>query len=308
MTVLMVLAVATLLFAFIHLIPGDPAEVILGSSETNHPSPEQIAMVRQKLGLDRPLTEQYLSYMGGLARGDMGVSFLTGRSVALDLRIRFMRTLVLVVPAILISSVAGVLLGVLAALKRGRWADSFLSTLGLVGHSLPSFVIANLLVLVFSIQWKLLPSSGFVEFSQDPKRFISYMILPVLAMAVGRIGSTMRMTRMSMVEQLLSDYVRTARAKGLTERVVVYRHVLRNALLPVVTVIGLQLGAMFAGAMIVEQIFNWPGLNRLLLNAITNRDYPLIQGAVMLTSTIFMLTNLATDLTYAWLNPRIRYS
>lgn len=308
MTLIMVWAVATILFFFIHMIPGDPAEVILGSSETFHPSPEQIATVRKKLGLDRPLHEQYLSFMGGLLKGKMGDSFLTGRPVALDLRIRFVRTLQLVIPAIVISSATGIALGVLAARFRGRWADSLLSAIGLLGHSLPTFVIANLLVLIFSIQLGLLPSSGFIEFQRNPTRALGYMVLPVLALAVGRMGSTMRMTRMAMVEQLLSDYVRTARAKGLTERVVIYRHVLKNALLPVVTVIGLQLGSMFAGAVVIESIFNWPGLNRMLLSAVTNRDYPLVQGAVLVTSTIYMLTNLVTDLTYAWLNPRIRYT
>lgn len=307
MTVVLIWLVASVLFLFIHLIPGDPAEVILGGSDRYTPTKEQIETVRQQLGLDRPLHEQYLEYTGRLLRGDMGTSFLTGRPVATDLWLRFGRTLQLVVPSIILASVMGILLGILASQLRGTWLDGFLSAVGLLGHSLPAFVVGNLLVLVVSIHFDLLPSSGFYEMSLNPWRSISYTILPVLTLALGRMGSTMRMTRTAMVEQSNQDYVRTARAKGLAERVVVYRHILRNAMLPVVTVIGLQLGAMFAGAIVVESVFNWPGLNGMLLKAVTNRDYPLIQGSVFITSIIFILINLATDLCYGFLNPRVRY-
>jgi peptide/nickel transport system permease protein len=299
--------VATVLFFFVHLLPGDPAQAILGGGQDFQPSPEQVAVIRQKLGLDRPLHEQYLTYLGGIVQGDLGVSFLTGRPVALDLRLRFGRTLMLVIPSITLSAVIGISVGLLAARFRGSWIDGLLSSVGLVGHSLPSFVIGSLLVLLLSIWLGLLPSSGFVEFERDPRRFLSYISLPVTTLVLGRMASTMRMTRMSMVEQLMLDYVRTARAKGLSERHVLFRHVLRNAVLPVVTVIGLQTGRMFAGAMVVEALFNWPGLNSLLIKAVENRDYPLILGSVLLTSIILVLANLATDLSYGFLDPRIRY-
>lgn len=306
LSLLMLWVVATVLFLFVHLLPGDPAMIILGGEESN-PSPEQIETVRRKLGLDRPLHEQYLSYFGGLLRGDLGESFLTGRPVALDLRLRFGRTLQLVGPALILASLLGVLVGLLAANSRGRWPDGLLSSIGLAGYSMPSFVVGSLLVLVISIWLGWLPSSGYVEFGRSPGRFLAYLILPVTALAIRRMAATMRMTRMSMIEQYMMDYVRTARAKGLREWLVIYRHVLRNALIPVVTVIGLQLGNMFAGAMIVENLFNWPGLNRMLLKAMNNRDYPMILGGVLLTSTIFVLINLFTDLTYAIIDPRIRH-
>lgn len=306
LSLLMLWVVATVLFLFVHLLPGDPAMIILGGEESN-PSPEQIETVRRKLGLDRPLHEQYLSYFGGLLHGDLGESFLTGRPVALDLRLRFGRTLQLVGPALILASLLGVLVGMLAANSRGRWPDGLLSSIGLAGYSMPSFVVGSLLVLVISIWLGWLPSSGYVEFGRSPGRFLAYLILPVTALAIRRMAATMRMTRMSMIEQYMMDYVRTARAKGLREWLVIYRHVLRNALIPVVTVIGLQLGNMFAGAMIVENLFNWPGLNRMLLKAMNNRDYPMILGGVLLTSTIFVLINLFTDLTYAIIDPRIRH-
>lgn len=307
-TVVMLWVVATILFFFIHLLPGDPAMMILGGSETFQPTQAQLDRVRTQLGLDRPILEQYGRYMLGLLRGDMGLSFLTGRPVAEDLSLRFFRTLQLVLPAIILSSVTGVLMGVWAARTKSRVVDLLLSTVGLLGHSLPTFVVGYLLVLVFAIQWGWLPSSGYIEFDRDPARSIALMVLPVLTLAVGRMGTTMRMTRMAMADQASMDYSRTARAKGVAERTIAYRHQLKNAALPVVTVIGLQLGGMFAGAVIVEALFNWPGLNRMLLSAVTNRDYPLIQGAVLLTSAIYMIVTLLTDITYSALNPRIRYA
>lgn len=307
LTLLLLWLVATLLFLFVHIMPGDPAQVILGSSETDQPTPEQLEMVRKKLGLDRPLQVQYATYLAGLVRGDMGRSFLTGRPVALDLRLRLVRTLQLIIPAITLSSLLGIALGTLAASRRGSLWDPLLSSFALLGFSIPVFVSGNILVLILALRLGFLPSGGWVEFSQEPIRFFSYLLMPMLALAMGPMATTMRMARAAVVEQLGLDYVRTARAKGLSQRVVLYRHVLKNALMPVVTVIGLQVGSMFAGSVLVEYIFNWPGLNSLLIRSIGDRDYPIIQGTVLLASFIFVLINLVTDLSYAWLNPRLRY-
>lgn len=306
-TVLMLWVVATILFLFIHLLPGDPAMLILGASEEYMPTQEQLDKVTADLGLDRPLVEQYGNYIADLLRGDMGRSYLTGREVSTDVRLRFFRTLQLVLPAILLSTVAGVGLGIWAARTRRRAVDLLLNVVAMLGHSVPTFVVGYLLVYAFAILWKVLPSSGYIEFSRDPWAAVKYAVLPVIALASGRMGSTMRMTRMAMVEQLALDYSRTARAKGVSEARIAYRHQLKNAALPVVTVVGLQLGGMFAGAIIVEAVFNWPGLNRLLLGAVNNRDYPLILGTVLATSVIYMLSTLLTDLVYSMLNPRIRY-
>jgi len=307
LTLAQLLVVSTLLFFFIHLLPGDPAGVILGSSDLHQPSREQLDAVRRQLGLERSILVQYVGYLGGLMRGDLGTSFLTGRPVALDLGLRFGRTAQLVIPSIILSSLIGIVLGVLAARSRGRWQDAALTTAGIVGHSLPVFVTGNLMVLLFAIYLGWLPSSGFTEFTGDARAAIAYMIMPVTALAIGRAAATMRMTRTTVVEQLTLDYVRTARSKGLAERVVLYRHVVRNALIPVIAVVGLQMGLMFSGAIVVEAIFNWPGMGSLLLKSIGGRDYPVIQGAILLTSTIFVLVNLCTDLVYAYLNPQIRY-
>lgn len=305
-TVVLIWLVTTVVFMFVRLLPGDPAMAILGAGESFQPTEAQLTTVRQRLGLDRSLPEQYASYLGGLARGDLGSSLTSGRPVALDLGLRLGRTLQLMVPALLLSSFLGIAIGVVAARARGRLLDPVLSVIGLVGFSVPVFVIGNVMVLILAIQLEWLPSSGYSEFTQDPLRSLRYMVMPTIALALAPLAVTMRMTRTTVVEELGLDYVRTARAKGLRERVLVYRHVLKNAMLPILAVIGLQVGAAFSGSVIVEYVFNWPGVGRLLLQAIDSRDYPVIQGTVLLLSTLFVLVNLLTDLSYAYLNPRLR--
>jgi peptide/nickel transport system permease protein len=213
----------------------------------------------------------------------------------------------LVIPATLLATAAGVSLGMFAARRRGRLADPIASSTALLGFSMPVFVVGMLLVAVFSITLGWLPPTGYIPFGEDPAGFLRHLILPALALSAAPMAITMRMTRSSFLEQSALDYVRTARAKGLPEPAVAWRHVLRNALLPVVTVVGLQIGGMFAGAVLVEYIFSWPGLNTLLLNSISTRDYPIIQGVVLLAAVLFVFVNLVTDLCYAFVNPRIRY-
>jgi peptide/nickel transport system permease protein len=298
--------VATFIFLMIHALPGDPAMAVLGGGDAS-PTPEQLATVRAKLGLDVPLYQQYLNYFGRLVHGNMGESLVNGRPVALDIGLRLPRTLQLIIPTILLSLVIGVPLGIIAAKFRKSWVDPVVSGVTLLGFSLPVFVVGTLLVLIFSLKLKWLPPSGWVDFTQQPVEFFRRLTLPVISLTFGPLASTMRMTRTSMLEQLNMDYIRTARAKGLGERVVIYRHALRNAMLPVITVIGLQFGNMFAGSVLAEYLFNWPGLNNLMFRAIGVRDYPVVQGVVLLSSIMFLLINLLTDLSYGLLNPRIRY-
>jgi peptide/nickel transport system permease protein len=305
-TVVLIWLVTTVVFMFVRLLPGDPAMAILGAGESFQPTEAALTTVRQRLGLDRPVPEQYLTYLAGLLRGDLGASLTSGRPVTLDLSLRLGRTLQLMVPALLLSSLLGIAIGVLAARARGRILDPVLSVIGLVGFSVPVFVIGNVMVLILAIQLEWLPSSGYIDFAQDPVRSLRYMVMPTIALALAPLAVTMRMTRTTVVEELGLDYVRTARAKGLKERVLIYRHVLKNAMLPILAVIGLQVGAAFSGSVIVEYVFNWPGIGRLLLQAIDSRDYPVIQGTVLLLSTLFVLVNLATDLSYAYMNPRLR--
>ena len=298
--------VATILFFSIHLLPGDPVLLILGG-DAAQPTPEQIATVQAKLGLDKPLWLQYVTWLERVIRGDLGRSLVDDRPVARDLANRLPRTLQLVVPATLIATALGVPLGMFAARRRGRLADPLASSTALLGFSMPVFVVGMLLVALFSITLGWLPPTGYVPFGEDPLGFLRHLILPAVALAAAPMAITMRMTRSSFLEQSSLDYVRTARAKGLPEPAVAWRHVLKNALLPVVTVVGLQIGGMFAGAVLVEYIFSWPGLNTLLLNSISTRDYPIIQGVVLLAAVLFVFVNLITDLCYAFVNPRIRY-
>jgi len=298
--------VATILFFSIHLLPGDPVLLILGG-DAAQPTPEQIATVRAKLGLDKPLWLQYLTWLQRVSRGDLGRSLVDDRPVARDLANRLPRTLQLVIPATLLATAAGVSLGIFAARRRGRLADPIASSTALMGFSMPVFVVGMLFVAVFSLTLGWFPPTGYVPFVEDPAGFLRHLILPTLALSAAPMAITMRMTRSSFLEQATLDYVRTARAKGLPEPAVAWRHVFRNALLPVVTVVGLQIGGMFAGAVLVEYIFSWPGLNTLLLNSISTRDYPIIQGVVLLAAVLFVFVNLITDLCYALINPRIRY-
>jgi peptide/nickel transport system permease protein len=305
-SILLLFMVATILFFSIHLLPGDPIILILGG-DTAQPTPEQIEMVRAKLGLDKPLWLQFATWLKRVSRGDLGRSLVDERSVARDLANRLPRTLQLVVPATLVATALGVPLGMFAARRRGRIADPAASAVALLGFSMPVFVVGMLFVVLFSLELGWFPPTGYVSFGENPREFFRHLVLPVLALAAAPMAITMRMTRSSFLEQSALDYVRTARAKGLPEPTVAWRHVLRNALLPVVTVIGLQAGSMFAGAVLVEYIFSWPGLNLLLLNSISTRDYPIIQGVVLLSAVMFVLVNLITDLCYAVINPRIRY-
>lgn len=297
-------AVITVIFLFIHALPGDPVDIILGANEAFTPTEEQRQMVREQMGFDRPLHVQYLSYFEKLLKGDFGKSFYTKRPVGMDLTLRIGRSLQLILPGVLLSSIIGISLGVVTARHQKTFTDLAISTLGLVAHSMPVFVLGNFLILAFSIQLGWLPSSGYKPLSAGIM-VILYMILPVVTMGTRGAATSMRMTRMSIVEQVLMDYVRTAKAKGLSQKIVLRRHVLRNALLPVVTVIGMQLGAMFGSSVIVEAMFNWPGLSSFLVNAINSRDYPVIQGCMLALTSMFVLINLLTDLSYAVLDPRI---
>jgi peptide/nickel transport system permease protein len=298
--------VASVVFFSIYLLPGDPAHLILGGMDAN-PTPEQLQAVRTKLGLDRPPLTRYAEWLGHLARGDFGRSLITERPVIVDLRIRLTRTLQLIVPATTLALVTGVPAGVFAARRRGTVLDPLASGVTLLGFSVPVFVVGPFLVYVFALWLKVLPSGGYVHPLESFFGFLGHLVLPSVALAAGPMATTMRMARSSVLEQLPMDYVRTARSKGVGERGVIRGHVLRNALLPVLTIVGLNIGAMFAGSVIVEAVFNWPGMNSYLLQAIGQRDYPVIQAVVFAASAIFITVNFLTDVGYAVLDPRIRY-
>ncbi len=301
--VVLMLGVASLVFVTLHLIPGDVANIIAGERAT----PEQVAAVRHALGLDRALSVQYLAWLSHVLRGDLGKSLVSGRPVLADLIQQLPRTLELMLGALLVAVLIGVPTGVLAAVRRGRTTDLLVSSFGLVGLSVPNFVVGTLLALVLGVYLRWLPVSGFVSLSEDPVHHLQLLVMPSLALGLSMAGVVLRMTRSTILEVLGEDYIRTARAKGVAERIVRYRHALRNAVIPVVSIIGVQAGTLLGGTVIIEFIFNWPGLSSLLIRAIFQRDAPLVQGVILLISGAFVLINLLVDVINARLDPRIRY-
>jgi ABC-type dipeptide/oligopeptide/nickel transport system permease component len=287
--------VITLVFGLIHMVPGDPIAQMLGDGA----SVTEVERLRHEFGLDRPLFEQYRSYLAGLLHGDLGISFRNQEPVAKSIASRYPATIQLGVAAAIFSLLIAVPFGVIGAVRRGRSADRFISLASLLGVSMPNFAIGPLLILLFSIVLGLFPVSG--------RDGLAHLILPALTLGAGLAATTTRMVRGSMLEEIRQDYVRTARAKGLNERAVLLRHALRNGLIPVITVLGLQAGVLLAGAIITETIFSWPGLGRLTVQAINSRDYPLVQGCILAIALSYILINLITDLLYSVVDPRIRY-
>ena len=298
-----VILVATVVFLLLRLVPGDPARAILGETA----SEEQLARVRSQLGIDRPFHEQYVEWLGRLVRGDLGTSVVTGRPVMLDVQQRIGNTIELIVLSTIVSLLAGIPLGIVAALRANRPADYALSSLAMLGLSLPSFVVGTLMLLVFGLTLRWLPPAQFVPWSVDPGQHLRVIILPVLALAASSTAVVLRMTRSSMLEVVRQDYIRTARAKGLNGQLVIFRHALRNALNPVASVVGLEIAALLGGTVIVESIFNWPGLSSLLITGVRSRDYPVVQGVVLLIAVLTVVINLLVDLSYVLFDPRVRY-
>ncbi len=287
--------VAVLVFLFVHLLPGDPARLAAGQDAT----PETVELVRQDLGLDKPLHQQFVRFVSGALRGDFGRSLRTKRPVGTEIAERFMPTFWLTMTSMSWSVVFGMGIGVLSAVWRNRWPDRVGMTLAVSGISFPAFALGMVLMEVFAVQLNWLPTVG-----ADSWR---HYILPSLTLGAAVAAIMARFTRSSFVDILQEDYIRTARAKGLPEDAVVAKHGLRNALIPVVTMMGLQFGFLLGGSIVVEVVFNWPGLGRLLVDAVGMRDYPVIQALVLLFSLEFILINLVVDVLYGLINPTIRY-
>jgi len=295
LTLPVVWIVVTLVFGLIHMVPGDPVAQMLGEGA----SVAEVQGLRHELGLDRPVLDQYRTYMTGLLHADLGISFRNQETVASSILDRYPATLELAVASLIFSIIVSVPFGVISAVRRGRAADKAISFLSLFGVSLPNFALGPLLILLFSIMLGLFPVSGRDGFS--------HLVLPAVTLGGGFAAVMTRMVRGSMLEEIRQDYVRTARAKGLAERAVLFGHALRNGLLPVITLLGLNSGGLLAGAIITEMIFSWPGLGRLTFQAISARDYPLVQGCILTISLTYVLINLATDVLYSVVDPRIRY-
>ncbi|KAF2957409.1 peptide ABC transporter permease [Thermotoga sp. Ku-13t] len=288
-----VIGVSIVSFSIMHMIPGDPARIIAGEGATA----EDIMSIRIKYGLDRPLIEQYFRFMKGVLTNDLR-SIRTERPILSEILPRFANTAQLAFVSIIISSVIGVTLGIVSAVKRNSWVDTFSMIFSLVGVSMPIFWLGILLIILFAVTLRWLPSGG--------KGGIEHLILPALTLGLATSAIIARMTRASMLEVLNQDYVRTVVAFGLPRRKIIYKYVLRNALIPIVTVIGLQFGYLLGGAVLTESVFGWPGLGRFVVDSIFSRDYIAVQVGIMLIATTFVLVNLAVDLVYAFIDPRLR--
>lgn len=287
--------VVTLVFFAFHVIPGDPAQMYAGEQATR----ETLEQVRKELGLDKPVSIQYLEYLKRLSRGDLGKSYITRRPVIVEISTRFANTVKLSLAAISLAVATGLTMGIIAAVKQERFWDYLFSILALAGISTPVFWLALLLMYAFSLRLHILPTAG----NQTWKHYI----MPTFCLSVYSIAFITRMTRSSLLELFGEDFVRTARAKGLPERMVLLRHILRNALIPITTVVGLRFGYMLGGAVVTETVFAWPGMGRLLVTAVEQRDIPIVQGVLLVFGTAFVLINLIVDVLYSVIDPRIRY-
>ncbi|HEV2710589.1 MAG TPA: ABC transporter permease [Edaphobacter sp.] len=292
--------VVSVVFLLIHLVPGDPIAQMLGDGANT----ADIAALRHAYGFDAPLSQQYVHYWHGILHGDLGQSLRLHDSVTHLVLQRYPYTLALTLAALLIGIAVSVPSGILSALHRNRWQDRTLGVVSLVGLSFPNFALGPILILVFSIYFGWLPVS--TAGTGGVGDFLVHLILPAITLGLGLAAILTRMVRTAMLEELGQDYIRTARAKGLSENTVVYRHALRNALIPVLTVIGLQFGSLLSGAIVTETIFSWPGIGRLTLSAISNRDYALVQGCILAVGLTYVAINLLTDVAYTIANPRMR--
>ena len=295
LTLPVLFGVATLVFSLIHLIPGDPAQAMLGESA----SPQDVAELRARLGLDRPLLEQYARFLGGVARGNLGRSLRTDQPVTTAILERMPATVELAAAAMLVAVLLAIPLGIAAAVWRGSAIDLGATTLSLLGVSIPNFWLGPLLAIVFSIQLGWLPVSG--------RGTWAHLVLPAVSLGAALAAILARMTRATVLEELREQYVLAARARGASRTRAVVRHAFRNSLIPIVTLIGLQFGAVLTGAVITETIFAWPGIGRLLIQSIGFRDYPIVQGCILLIAVTYVAMNLLTDLLYGLVDPRIRY-
>jgi peptide/nickel transport system permease protein len=301
----LVLLVLTLIFSALQLVPGDPAVLLLSTGDGGAPSPEAVEKLREQLGLNQPLLTQYFSFLSGVFTGDLGESFRTSQPVLEAIGARLPRTLMLVVFATVLSIVIGVAMGAIAA-RRGGWVDTLVTALSSIGVALPVFVFGAVLILLFSITLKWFPAGGYVDPSKDLLGSLASLTLPAIALAVGFAAQIARMTRSAVLEVQTQDWVRTAKSIGLAPLTVFRRHVLRNSLTPVVTVVGIGFGTLLGSTVLVERVFNYPGLSSLLVDGVTTRDYPVVQGVVIVIALLFIAINIVVDIIYGILDPRVR--
>jgi peptide/nickel transport system permease protein len=299
-----VLLIVTLItFGLMRLIPGDPAAAMAGLSATQR----DIQQLRTDLGLDQPLLVQLLHWYGGLLQGDLGRSILLGKPVVTATLERLPVTIGLSAYALVLTLAVGVLAGILAALRQNSWVDQAAMMFAMVGISVPNFFLGLMMIILFAVKLGWLPTGGYVPFTEDPLGWLRSMTMPAISLALLQAGLLARITRSTMLEVLRQDYIRTARAKGLPERQVVFKHALANALIPIVTVVSIIVSLLLSGAVVTEALFSIPGMGQLLTQAVLSRDYPMVQGGLLLVTTFLLLINIAVDILYAAIDPRVRY-
>ncbi len=299
-----IIGLSVIVFGIMALIPGDPALAILGSYAT----PENVARINRDLGLDRPLYEQYFVWVGNLLQGDFGRSFILNRPVLDEILERFSATLILAGASLVLCSILGILAGVVSAVRQFGWTDRIVTFFVLIGISTPAFWLGLLFILIFAVQWRVLPASGMyaVYGGGDLADLLRHLILPAVTLAIVATGVIARLTRAAMLEVLRQDFVRTARSKGLNERAVIYRHAFKAALVSIIPVIGVQAGFVMGGAVYIETVFQWPGIGAMLVNAISTRDILLVQGGVLVIAVTYVMINLIADVGQALLDPRLK--
>jgi len=304
LSALPIMAIVSLItFAMIHLIPGDPAAAIAGLSAT----PDQIAQIRHDLGLDQPLMTQMVRWYANLLHGDLGRSLLLGQPVVEATMFRLPVTIALSLYALVITLAIGLVTGVLAALRQNTWIDQAAMIFAMIGISLPNFYLGLLMIILFAVDLRWLPTGGYIALSDDPLGWLATSTMPAVSLALLLAGLLARITRSTMLEVLRQDYIRTARAKGLPRRLVVVKHALSNAMIPIVTVVGIIVSLLISGAVVTETLFSIPGVGQLLTQAVLNRDYPMVQGGLLIVTALLVLVNIGVDVIYAFLDPRVRY-
>jgi peptide/nickel transport system permease protein len=305
--VIILLLVTMLVFLAMRLLPGDPLIIFVSQAQTETYSPAQLAELRQEYGLDRSLPVQYISWIGNILRGDMGKSITLGQNVGYLISTRLPITIYFGVMSFIVSSFLGIIFGVVCALRRGKWIDSVVTVLANIGITVPAFWVGILLMYLFSLVLHWLPTSGYVAPTESLGQSLRSAIMPVICLSLFSVASLTRQTRSAMLEVVSQDYIRTAWSKGLRERVIIFRHTIKNAMIPVITILGLQVGLIFGGSVLIETVFNIPGMGRLMAESLFSHDYQIVQAGTLVIAMVVVLSNLAVDISYGWFDPRIRY-
>jgi peptide/nickel transport system permease protein len=305
--VIILLLVTLLVFLAMRLLPGDPLVIFVSQSQVEVYSPEQLAELRVEYGLDRSLPMQYINWLGNILRGDMGKSINLGQDVGYLISTRLPVTIYFGVMSFIVSAFFGIIFGVICALRRGKWIDSAVTVLANIGITLPAFWVGILLMYLFSLTLHWLPTGGYVAPTESMGLSLRAAIMPVICLSLFSVAALTRQTRSAMLEVVSQDYIRTAWSKGLRERVIILRHTIKNAMIPVITILGLQVGLVFGGSVLIETVFNIPGMGRLLASSLFSHDYQIVQAGTLVVAVVVVLSNLLVDISYGWFDPRIRY-